>query len=408
MANRLAVYFVLFTVMIDAMGIGLIMPVMPELILDLGGETLSRAAVWGGILASVFAIMQFLFGPMVGNLSDRFGRRPVLLISLAVMCIDYLILGFAHAMWLLFLGRVLGGITAANHSTAAAVIADMSKPEEKTANFGLLGAAFGIGFILGPLLGGILSELGPRAPFFAAAIFAGANAVFGYFVLPETVTEATRRPFSWGRAQPFGAFRAVGELPGQARMLVVVFFYELAFIVYPVVWAYYTLEKFAWDAKMVGISLACFGFMIALVQGGLIRLVVPRFGEYKTAIFGMGMNALAFVCYAFVPVGWMIFVLMPLTALGALASPAIQGIMSRAVSDDAQGELQGVVTSIRAIAMILGPLVMAGLFSWFTRAGGALYFPGAPFLMALVLVLAALAVFTGVKRPPRQAELVEV
>ncbi len=393
MSNRLAVAFVLITVMIDAMGIGLIMPVMPELIIDLGGENLSQAAIWGGILSSVFAVMQFLFGPMVGNLSDRFGRRPVLLVSLAVMSFDYVIMGFAHSMWVLFLGRILGGITAANHSTAAAVIADISKPEEKAANFGLLGAAFGVGFILGPLLGGLLSEFGPRAPFFGAAVLAGLTMIFGYFVLPETVTAERQRPFSWARAQPFGAFRAVGQLPGQARLLIVVLFYELAFIVYPAVWAYYTLEKFDWDAKMVGISLACFGFMIALVQGGLIRLVVPRFGEYRTAIFGMVMNAIAFVAYAFVPVGWMIFVLMPLTTLGALASPAIQGIMSRAVPDDAQGELQGVVTSIRAVGTIAGPLLMTGLFFYFTRSGTPLYFPGMPFLMALLLVLAALAVF---------------
>lgn len=393
--TRLSVYFVLFTVMLDAIGFGLIMPVMPELMLDLGTSDLSQAALWGGILSSVYAIMQFLFGPLVGNLSDRFGRRPVLLVSLFAMCLDYILMGLASAMWMLFLGRVIGGITAANHATASAVIADVSKPEEKAANFGLLGAAFGVGFILGPLLGGLLAELGPRAPFFGAAILAGGNMVFGYFVLAETVPVEKRRPFQWSRAHPFGAFKSVGRLPGQARMLIVVMLYELAFIVYPTVWAYFTIEKFDWDAKMVGISLACFGFLMAVVQGGLIRMVVPRLGEHRTALVGFFFNAVAFFFYAAVPQGWMIFALMPITALGALASPAIQGIMSRAVPDDAQGELQGVVSSIRAFSMIAGPLVMTGLFSWFTYKEAPIYFPGAPFMMAMALMLLTCVVFLG-------------
>ncbi|MCP5085588.1 MAG: TCR/Tet family MFS transporter [Rhodobacteraceae bacterium] len=402
MSRSFAVWFVLITVVIDAIGIGLIMPVMPALISELGHTDVSGAAIWGGLLASVFAIMQFLFGPLLGSLSDRFGRRPVLLISLAVMCVDYVIMGFAHSLWLLFIGRVIHGITAANHSTAAAVIADVSKPEDKAANFGLLGAAFGIGFILGPALGGFLSQIDPRAPFFGAAVIAGVHTALGWFFLPETVTEKTRRAFDWRRAHPFGAFRAVGALPGQARMLCVVLFYELSFIVYPAVWAYYTIFKFGWDGRLVGISLACFGLGIAVVQGGLIRWMVPKFGEYRTAIFGLCVDAVAFVAIALVWQGWMVFALVPLTALGAVASPAISGLMSRAVSDDAQGELQGVITSIRAFASITGPLVMTALFTWFTRDGAALHFPGAPFLASLVLVLVAVAVFAGVKRPPRR------
>lgn len=396
--TRLSVYFVLFTVMLDAIGFGLIMPVMPDLMLDLGNSDLGKAAIWGGILSSVFAFMQFLFGPLLGNLSDRFGRRPVLLTSLFVMSIDYLIMGFAASLWILFVGRVIGGITAANHATAAAVIADVSKPEEKAANFGLLGAAFGVGFILGPLLGGLLSELGPRAPFFAAAVLAGGNMIFGYFVLTETVPPEKRRVFHWGRTLPFGAFRAVGALPGQARMLVVVGLYELAFVVYPVMWAYFTIEKFGWGGKMVGISLASFGAAMAIVQGGLIRLVIPRLGEHRTAMIGIFFNGVAFLFYAVVPVGWMIFLLMPFTALGALASPAIQGIMSRTASDDAQGELQGVVSSIRAMSMIVGPLVLTWLFSRFTGASAAFYFPGAPFVLSTALMVLAWLVFLGRQR----------
>ncbi|MBR9863553.1 MAG: TCR/Tet family MFS transporter [Rhodobacteraceae bacterium] len=398
MTQNRAIHFILITVVIDAIGIGLIMPVMPALLQDLGGSTLANAAIWGGILSTVFAAMQFLFGPLVGNLSDRFGRRKILLVSMTVMAIDYVIMGLAHALWLLFLARVLGGITAANHSTAGAVIADVSKPEEKAANFGLMGAAFGVGFILGPMLGGLMAEFGPRAPFYLAAVMAGANALFGYFVLPETVTERNRRAFEWRRALPHGAFRAVAAIPGQGRMMIVLFFQEIAFVVYPVVWAFYTIGKFGWEPWLVGVSLGAFGVMMALSQGLLIRLAIPRLGEYGTALLGLSMEMLAFVGIAFAPATWVIFALLPVSALGMLAGPAMQGIMSRAVPDDAQGELQGVVSSVRAMASIIAPLVMTGLFSWFTREGAALYFPGAPFIASAFLILIALWIFRGWRR----------
>ncbi|WP_069300183.1 TCR/Tet family MFS transporter [Neptunicoccus sediminis] len=398
MPQNRAIHFILITVVIDAIGIGLIMPVMPALLLDLGGSTLANAAIWGGILSTVFAAMQFLFGPLVGNLSDRFGRRKILLVSMTVMAIDYVIMGLAHALWLLFLARVLGGITAANHSTAGAVIADVSKPEEKAANFGLMGAAFGIGFILGPMLGGLMAEFGPRAPFYLAAVMAGANAVFGYFVLPETVTDRNRRAFEWRRALPHGAFRSVAAIPGQGRMMIVLFFQEIAFVVYPVIWAFYTIGKFGWEPWLVGVSLGAFGVMMALSQGLLIRLAIPRLGEYGTAVLGLTMEMLAFVGIALAPATWVIFALLPVSALGMLAGPAMQGIMSRAVPDDAQGELQGVVSSVRAMASIIAPLVMTGLFSLFTREGAALYFPGAPFIASAFLILIALWIFRGWRR----------
>nr|WP_323780514.1 TCR/Tet family MFS transporter [Amylibacter sp.] len=398
MSHRRAIYFILITVVIDAIGIGLIMPVMPSLLLDLGGSSLANAAIWGGILSTVFAAMQFLFGPLVGNLSDRFGRRKILLVSMTVMAVDYVLMGLAHALWLLFLARVLGGITAANHSTAGAVIADVSKPEEKAANFGLMGAAFGVGFILGPMLGGLMAEFGPRAPFYLAAVMAGANAVFGYFVLPETVTDRNRRPFDWRRALPHGAFRSVAAIPGQGRMMIVLFFQEIAFVVYPVIWAFYTIGKFGWEPWLVGVSLGAFGVMMAISQGVLIRIAIPRLGEYGTAILGLSMEMLAFVAIAFAPNTWVIFSLLPISAVGMLAGPAMQGIMSRAVNDDAQGELQGVVSSVRAMASIIAPLVMTGLFSWFTRAGADLYFPGAPFIASALLILIALLIFRGWRR----------
>lgn len=395
MSNRPAVYFVLFTVMIDAIGIGLIMPVMPALMLELGDPNLGNAAVWGGILTTVYAVMQFIFGPLVGNLSDRFGRRPVLLVSLTVMAIDYVIMGFAHSIWLLFVARVFGGITAANHSTAAAVIADVSRPEEKAANFGLLGAAFGIGFILGPAIGGGLAEFGSRAPFFAAAALAGLNVIFGLIVLPETLTEQNRRKFDGTRALPLGAFESVGRLPGQARMMLVLLFQELAFIAYPAVWAFYVIAKFGWEEWLVGLSLATFGGMMALSQGYLIRIVIPKLGEYKTAVLGLMAEILSFVGVAFAPATWVVFALLPLSAVGMLAGPAMQGIMSRAVADDSQGELQGVITSIRAVASVVGPLAMSGLFFMFTRDGAPFHFPGAPFFASAILVTVAVVIFTG-------------
>ncbi|MFQ5438487.1 MAG: TCR/Tet family MFS transporter [Paracoccaceae bacterium] len=398
MSLRLPILFLLITVMIDSMGIGLIMPVMPNLIIELGSGDLSRAAIWGGRMAALFAIMQFLFGPLVGNLSDRFGRRPVLLVSLAVMALDYLVMGFATAIWMLVIIRMIGGVTSATQSTANAYMADISEADQKTQNFGLVGAAFGIGFIIGPLFGGLLGQLGPRAPFFAAAGLAAANTVFGYFILPETVTDQIRRPFSWSRANPFAAFRYIGRLPGVTRLLIVSFLYSIAFFVYPSVWAYFTQEKFDWDPAMIGVSLAVFGASMAIVQGGLIRLIIPRFGEHYTVVLGLAINVLAFTIYALAFDGWQVFALAPITSLGAVTGPALQGIMSRTASDDQQGELQGVLTSISAMSIIISPLMMTGTFSYFTRDGAPFHFAGAPFVLASLLVMASLVVFMGRKR----------
>ncbi len=402
--TRFAVYFVLFTVMLDAIGVGLMMPVMPQLLLELGDADLSKAAIWGGVLSSVFAVMMFLFGPVLGNLSDRFGRRPVLLVSMAAMCVDYIIMGMASSLWMLFIGRVIHGMAAANHSTAGAVIADVSSSDKKAANFGLLGAAFGIGFVMGPLLGAFLAEWGSRAPFLGAAVLVGANTVFGFFVFHETLPVSRRREFRWRRANPLGAFAALGRLPGQGRMMLVVLFQEMAFIVYPAVWAYFTLEQFGWGPRMVGLSLAGYGLLLALMQGVLIRWTVARFGEYRTAVFGLLVAAVSFIFTSVNPYGWLGFAFLPIMSLGALATPAIQGMMSRAVPDDAQGELQGIIASIRAVAMIFGPLLMTGLFSYFTRQDTPFHFPGAPFVLSTILTLAALSALWGAGTKMHKAE----
>jgi DHA1 family tetracycline resistance protein-like MFS transporter len=394
--DRRAFAFILITLTLDAMGIGLILPVMPDLITEVNGGSLGNAAVWGGILATTFAVMQFIFGPIVGSLSDRYGRRPVLLVSLAVMCIDYLVMAVAGTIWLLFLTRMIGGITAATQSTATAYIADISPPEKKSANFGLVGAAFGVGFVLGPVIGGLLAEWGTRAPFYAAAALAGANVVFGYFVLPETVTDRIRRPFSLRRANPFGAYKKISELPDVTRLLVLFFLYEFAFIVYPAVWAYYTKESFGWSPSMVGLSLAAFGISVAAVQGGLIRLILGRLGERGTILFGITFNFCAFIVIALVTNGWAALALTPVMALGAVVTPALQGKMSRIARDDQQGELQGVIASARSVAQIFSPLAMTQIFFVFT-AGSGIYLPGAPFLLSASLMILCMAVFLGLR-----------
>ncbi len=395
--SRAAIVFVFLTVVIDSMGIGIIMPVMPDLILDIDGGSLGQAAIWGGLLSAIYAVFQFVFGPIVGNLSDHFGRRPVMLTALGIMAIDYVIMGLAGAMWILVIGRIIGGITGATHSTANAFMADMSTDENRARNFGLVGAGFGLGFILGPLLGGLLSELGPRAPFFGAAILAFSNMVLGYFVLPETVTDKIRRPFSWARANPFGAVVQVRKLAGLSRMLVVLFAYNVAFFVYPSVWAYFTLERFGWAPREVGISLAIFGLAMAVVQGGLVGPIVKRLGEHRTVLLGMSLNLMAFLSFTLATEGWMIYALAPISALGGITAPAMQGIMSRSVGADAQGELQGILTSVAALAMIIAPLIMTQVFGVFTNSE-TMYFPAAPFVVSAALTLFGLILFAGRQR----------
>jgi DHA1 family tetracycline resistance protein-like MFS transporter len=391
--SRLPLIFILLTVMIDSMGIGLIIPVMPDLIRDVGGGTLSEAAIWGGILTTSFAVMQFLFGPTLGSLSDRIGRRPVLLVSLGFLALDYLIMAVAGTIWLLLAGRVMGGITAATQSVAAAYVADISRPEEKAARFGLVGAAFGLGFVIGPLLGGLLAEFGTRAPFYAAAGLAAANMAFGFFVLPETLKPENRRAFAWRRANPLGALLALNALTEVRRPLLIFFVYSIAFWVYPSVWAFYTRASFGWDPAMVGLSLAGFGIALAVVQGGLIRVILRVLGDRGTVLYGLIFYTLVFGVFAFLTNGTAALILTPVSALGAVVTPALQGIMSRAVPDNAQGELQGVLASVNALSMVFSPLLMTQVFAAFTAPDAAVWFPGAPFLLSMGLMLLCLVIF---------------
>ncbi|WP_368344374.1 TCR/Tet family MFS transporter [Pelagovum sp. HNIBRBA483] len=391
---RLPVLFILITIVIDSMGIGLIMPVMPDLIRELHGGSLGNAAIWGGILTTAFAVMQFLFGPTVGNLSDWYGRRPILLVTLVVMAADYMVMAVAGTIWLLFIGRIVAGITAATHSAASAYMADISKPDEKAANFGLIGAAFGVGFVLGPMIGGLLGTFGTRAPFYAAAALAILNAGFGYFVLPETVTDRIRRPFEWRRANPLGAFRYVGSLPGFAPLLVMLFLAGIAFFVYPAVWAFYGQERFGWGPGLIGLSLGAYGIGTIFAQGLLIRPVLKRFGEYRTVLIGLTIDIIAFVSFAFVTNGYVALALAIFASMGSIMGPALQAILSRAADDNQQGELQGTMAAINALASIVAPLMMTGIFAYFTAAGARIYLPGAPFLLSAALVIGGLFLFT--------------
>ncbi len=375
------------------MGIGLIVPVMPDLIQEVDGGDLATAALWGGVLSTSFAVMQFIFGPVLGGLSDRFGRRPVLLISLVVMTADYLVMAMVSSIWLLLIGRLVGGITAATQSTAAAYMADISKPEKKAANFGLIGAAFGMGFVIGPLIGGFLAEYGTRAPFYAAAILAALNAAFGWVILTETVTDRIRRPFSWSRANPVGTLRILGKLPTIGPLLLVYFLYQMAFTVYPAIWSYFGQERFGWSPAIIGLSLALFGIMLAIVQGGLMPKVLKILGERGAVIYGHGFDVAAFLALAFVTSGTIALILVPLASLAGGITPALQGIMSKAVGDDQQGELQGALTSVSALAMMISPMLMTSTFAAFSGAGAPIYLPAAPFLLSTGLILIGLAVF---------------
>ena len=397
MNKRLAFTFIIITLTIDAMGIGLIIPVMPDLLQQIEGGDLGNAAIWGGILATVFAVMQFIFGPTIGSLSDRFGRRPVLLVSLVIIAVDFIVMGLAHSIWLLVFTRIIGGIAAATQATAAAFISDISTPENRSANFGILGATFGVGFVLGPLMGGLLGEVGLRVPFFAAAALATLNLILGYFVLPETVTDQTRRPFDIKRANPLGALTQIRLIPGLSRFLLAFFLYEFVFYVYPAVWVYYAKAQFGWDSGMLGVSLASFGISVAVVQGILIRRILPWLGERRTIVLGFIFSIGIFVVLGFLTSGFWALLLAPISALGSVVIPAMRGIFANKAEANQQGEIQGIVSSTQSLAVIFAPLVLTYVFYASTRPDGPIFLPGAPFLLAAAIVGLTLTLF--VTRP---------
>lgn len=387
MKTQNALPFIFITMLIDVIGLGIIIPVLPKLIEEMIGGDLSMASTYAGWLMFAYAAMQFLFSPIIGALSDRYGRRPVLLISLFGFGIDYLLMGFAPSIIWLFVGRLISGITGASFTTATAYIADISAPEKRAQNFGLIGAAFGLGFIIGPVLGGVLGHYGSRIPFFAAAGLALLNFAYGYFILPESLDKEHRRKFDWKRANPVGSLKRLANYPVILSLVASLVFIYIASHATQSTWTFYTMEKFKWNERMVGYSLGFVGLMIAIVQAGLIRIVIPKLGQKKSIYVGLALYTVGFVLFSFATKSWMMFAFVVPFSLGGICGPALQGVMSGQVPPNEQGELQGALTSLISVTSIVGPLLMTNLFSYFTSANAPIYFPGAPFLMGAVLTL---------------------
>jgi DHA1 family tetracycline resistance protein-like MFS transporter len=390
MHRKPALGFIFITLLIDVTGWGIIIPVMPRLIQEVTGAPLSEASRYGGWLVSAYAIMQFVCAPVVGALSDRFGRRPVLLASLFGFGVDYLVLAFAPTLGWLFLGRMVAGIMGASFTTAGAYIADISTPEKRSQNFGIIGAAFGLGFIIGPVIGGLLGGLGTRVPFLVTAGLTMLNWLYGFFILPESLKPEHRRAFDWKRANPLGTLKSLLRYKVIAGLLVSLTLLYIAAHAVQSNWSYYTIEKFGWKEADIGVSLGVTGLLIAIVQGWLIRELIPRLGQYRSVYVGLGLYAAGLLLFALATKGWMMYAFTVVYSLGGIAGPAIQGIISRVVPPDEQGELQGGFTSLMSLSSIIGPFVMNSvLFAAFTREGGGVYFPGAAMLAGSVLVLVA-------------------
>ena len=386
-SSRAALTFVLLSVFIDSLGFGIIIPSLPAVVMELTGEPLSIAADWGGYLMAVYALLQFFMAPVFGNLSDRFGRRPMLLFSLFAFGVDFLLTGLARSMIWLFVGRAFAGVFGASFSAAGAYIGDISDDSNRARNFGFIGGAWGLGFTLGPAIGGYVTDhIDARAPFFAAAALALANVAFGLFALPESLPVERRRKFEWKRANPFGAFKSLAHLPAVAGLLFAIFLYQIAHDSLPAVWMYYTQYKFHWSPTQMGWSLTFVGIMTVIVMGVLTGFVVPRLGERRSILVGFGLMTVGFLGYAFVPLGWMIYPALAIGSLGGIANPAMQTVMSKQAGPYAQGELQGANASIASVAAVLSPMFMTHAFSYFSTPDAPVIFPGAPYLVSAVLV----------------------
>lgn len=389
-----ATVFITGTVAIDGLAFALIMPVLPALIMDLTGSTdVGLAARWGGVATFLFAVMQFFFSPVVGGLSDRFGRRPVLLMSLTALAVDFLLMGLAHALYVFFFARMISGIFAATHSTANAYITDISTPEDRARRFGLIGAAMGAGFMLGPALGGVLGDISPRAPLFAAAVLAGLNALYGWFVVPESLKPENRRAFSWQRSNPFGTLQRLFKIEGLGVLVWVYFFSSLSSFVYPAVWAYVAIAKFGWSEAQIGASLSFYAFIFIISQAVVVRYLTPILGDRRAIWIALLVEAIALVGMGMAPNAIVLYLFILPALISGMQGPALQKVMTERVNADAQGELQGGLSSLGALVLIISPIVYTQLFAIFSDGRAGLVFPGAPFVMAAVFALLALGLF---------------
>lgn len=397
--SQAGLLFIFITVVLDSIGLGIIIPVMPALIKELIHGDLSQASSYGGWLTFCYAFMQFFFAAILGNLSDHFGRRPVLLCSLFGFTINYLLIGFAPSIFWLFVGRLVAGITGASHTVAAAYIADVSTAENKAQNFGLLGAAFGLGFIIGPVLGGVLGHYGSRIPFFAAAGLSFLNFLYGYFVVPESLKKENRRNFRWINANPIGSFRHIGKYPQIQALVICIFLINVAAHAVQSTWSYFTMEKFHWDERMVGYSLGFIGILLTIVQAGLIRIIIPKLGIPKAIVLGLLLNSISLLAMGIAPnTGWL-YATSIFYVFAGIAGPAIQSSISNQTPANEQGQIQGGLTCIISLTAIIGPLLMTSLFSAFTKKNASVYLPGAPFYLGSLLAFIAVILAINYFRP---------
>jgi MFS transporter, DHA1 family, tetracycline resistance protein len=395
--NR-ATVFVFITVLLDMVGFGLIMPVLPSLIEQVGHMDVAQASIIGGWMFFAFSITQFLFGPTLGNLSDAYGRRPLLLLAVAGLGVDYLLHAFAPSLLWLFVGRAFAGLCGASYVIANAYIADITAPEDRSKAFGMMGAAFGLGFVIGPAIGGILGEYGPRVPFFVAAGIAALNLIYGYFVLPETLAPENRRPFDWRRSNPLGTFRVFKQYRGVIPLCVVFFIYFFASSVYPAIWPYWSIAKFDWSPGMIGVTLAGFGIVTALFQGLLSGPAVKYFGEVRVAIIGLVSAAVAAFGYGLAPSFAVVMILIVIHGPEGFVHPMMSALMSKEVPENAQGELQGGIGSIMAIAMLAGTVFFSQLFGFFMMPNAILVSPNISYFVAAAILALSLAMFWQIER----------
>lgn len=387
--RRPALIFIFITLFLDILGIGLIIPILPKLVDCLAAGGLASASYLHGTLVGLYSLMQFLFAPVIGSLSDRFGRRKVILLSLLGSGLDYFLMGWAPTILWFFVGRIISGITGANYSAAAAYIADISPREKRSANFGIIGAAFGLGFIFGPALGGWLGEYGLRVPFYAAGILTLINWLYGFLVLPESLQKENRREFRWSRANPVSALLHLRKHRLVLGLSTSYFISSIAHQVYPAIWVLYTAYRYQWDTKQTGLSLALVGLMAAIVQGGLTRVIIPRIGERNAAVGGLFVMAFAMIGYGLAPEGWMVYAIIVLGSLSGIAVPAIQGMVSITVGEDEQGEVQGSLTSLQSIAGFIGPIAATAIFGFFISQEAPAIVPGASFFFSSALSVMA-------------------
>ena len=379
--------FILATLMIDAIGVGIVFPIMPDLMDRVGASSTAEGAVWGGVMMSAYAAAMFLFGPIVGSLSDAYGRRPVLIVALCALAINYVMMAMAETYWVLLVGRIIAGMAGATYITATAYISDITKPEERGAAFGMIGAAFGIGFVFGPALGGLASGLHITAPFWIAAALSTLNVIFGIFILPESLNPEKRRAFGRRDLNPFGTILRAFAIPGLAIPLICIFVFEIANMVYPTLWAFWGREVFGWDGFTIGLTLSGYGILIAVVQAGILPQLTKRYGDYRTLMIATAAAVIGLLGFGFSTAVWAVALVLPIATLADMAPPLMTAFAANRVGEDRQGLVQGVIASLASIAAVIAPLALTGVFERFV-SGEGIYLPGAPFLIAAILVVA--------------------